>query len=181
MTENNLFFQGWEGLLRTSVVSILAYMALIILLRISGKRTLSKMNAFDLVVTVALGSTLATVLLSKDVALAEGVLAFSLLILMQFMITWVSVRVKLVRNLVKGEPTLLFYQGDFLDSQMVRQRVTQDEVMAAIRAEGILSPNAVEAVVLETDGSFTVVSGKPATSSTSLQTVQNYPPKTTDV
>ncbi|WP_231362619.1 hypothetical protein [Thioalkalivibrio sp. ALMg9] len=67
-----MFFGGWDGLLRTLVVGVLAYVALIVFLRLSGKRTLSKMNAFDLVVTVALGSTLATVLLAKDVALAEG-------------------------------------------------------------------------------------------------------------
>lgn len=67
-----MFFDGWTGLLRVLVVGTLAYAALVLLLRVSGKRTLSKMNAFDLVVTVALGSTLATVLLSRDVALAEG-------------------------------------------------------------------------------------------------------------
>ncbi len=54
------------------VVVVLAYLALVFLLRISGKRTLSKMNAFDLVVTVALSSTLATMLLSKSVALLPG-------------------------------------------------------------------------------------------------------------
>jgi hypothetical protein len=75
-----IFFSGWDGLLRTLVVGVLAYVVLVGFLRLSGKRTLSKMNAFDLVVTVALGSTLATILLSKDVALAEGALAFALLI-----------------------------------------------------------------------------------------------------
>lgn len=69
-----MLFSGWENLLRTLVVGVLAYVSLVVFLRISGKRTLSKMNAFDLIVTVALGSTLATVLLSKDVALAEGAL-----------------------------------------------------------------------------------------------------------
>lgn len=67
-----MFFDTWAGLGRTLMVGVLAYAALVSLLRISGKRTLSKMNTFDLVVTVALGSTLATVLLSKDVALAEA-------------------------------------------------------------------------------------------------------------
>ena len=67
-----LFFSGWESLLRTLVVGALTYVVLVAFLRVSGKRTLAKMNAFDLVVTVALGSTLATVLLSKDVALADG-------------------------------------------------------------------------------------------------------------
>ncbi|MCA9113241.1 MAG: hypothetical protein KDA52_25030, partial [Planctomycetaceae bacterium] len=65
-----MLFSGWDSLVRTLVVGVLAYVALVILLRISGKRTLSKLNAFDLVVTVALGSTLATVLLNRNIALA---------------------------------------------------------------------------------------------------------------
>jgi uncharacterized membrane protein YcaP (DUF421 family) len=68
-----MLYSGWYGTFRVAVVSIAAYVALLVFLRVSGKRTLSKMNAFDLVVTVALGSTLATVILSKQVALAEGV------------------------------------------------------------------------------------------------------------
>jgi uncharacterized membrane protein YcaP (DUF421 family) len=68
-------FDTWAGLAQVAVVGVLAYAGLLLLLRISGKRTLAKMNAFDLVVSVALGSTLATTLLSRDVAVAEGVLA----------------------------------------------------------------------------------------------------------
>ena len=66
-----LFFDEWSVLLRTGLIGVLAYVGLILLLRCSGKRTLSKMNAFDFVVTVALGSTLASILVSKDVALAQ--------------------------------------------------------------------------------------------------------------
>jgi uncharacterized membrane protein YcaP (DUF421 family) len=87
-----MLFQSWTGLGRVLLVGTLAYAALVLLLRISGKRTLSKLNAFDLVVTVALGSTLATVLLSKSVALAEGVLALCLLVSLQYAIAWLSVR-----------------------------------------------------------------------------------------
>src|SRR5690554_5806016 len=86
------FFEDWSGLIRVIVVGTLAYATLVISLRVSGKRTLSKMNAFDLVVTVALGSTLATVILSKDVALAEGIAAFVLLIGLQYIVTWSSIR-----------------------------------------------------------------------------------------
>ena len=67
-----MFFDSWASLGRTAVVGILAYVALVLLLRVSGKRTLSSMNAFDLVVTVALGSTLASVFLSSSVPLARG-------------------------------------------------------------------------------------------------------------
>jgi uncharacterized membrane protein YcaP (DUF421 family) len=71
----NMFFDDWFGLLRILIVSILAYGALIVLLLASGKRTLSKWNSFDFVVTIALGSTLATVIMSKDVSFTEGIFA----------------------------------------------------------------------------------------------------------
>ena len=99
---SQIFFDNWETLFRTLIIGVLAYVSLVILLRISGRRTLSKMNAFDMVVTVALGSTLATILLNRNVALAEGVLAFALLIGMQYLVTWSSVRVPWVRKIVTG-------------------------------------------------------------------------------
>lgn len=151
------FFNDWQSLFRPLVVGVLAYTMLVLFLRVSGKRTLSKMNAFDLIVTVALGSTLATVLLAEDVALAEGALAFALLIGLQFVVTWSSVRARWVRQLVTGEPMMLLHRGDFLPSALRQARVTQDEIRAAVRAAGIASLMDAEAVVLETDGSFSVI------------------------
>lgn len=149
------------------VVGAVAYAMLVLLLRASGKRTLTKLNAFDLVVTVALGSTLATVLLNKSVSLAEGMLAFAVLIALQFAITWASVRSERVRRLVKSEPTLLLHRGRFLDSAMRSQRVTRDELLAVLRANGETEPDRVAAVVLETDGSFSVIcSGQAAAAET---------------
>jgi uncharacterized membrane protein YcaP (DUF421 family) len=153
----HIFFDEWAVLIRTAVIGVLAYVSLIDLLRVSGKRTLSKMNALDFVVTVALGSTLATVLLNKDVTLAQGALAFALLIGMQFAVTWSSVRARWVRRLATGEPALLLYQGVFLPVALQWARVTEDEVQAAVGAAGLAKLEEVEAVVLETDGSFSVV------------------------
>lgn len=106
-----MFFDSWRGMLHILVVGFSAYAILIFMLRISGKRTLSKMNAFDLVVTVALGSTLATVLLDQSVPLMEGVLALALLVGLQFAITWMSVRFDWFKTLIKAEPTLLVHEG----------------------------------------------------------------------
>lgn len=124
----NIFFDNAFVLLRTTVIGILAYAALIALLRLSGKRTLSKMSAFDLVVTVALGSTLSSILLNKDITLAQGALAFALLIGLQFAITWSSVRVRSIRTAVTGEPSLLLYRGACLPDALLRARTTQDEI-----------------------------------------------------
>lgn len=156
-----MFFDDWTGIWRTLLVGALAYGALIALVRIAGKRTLAKMNAFDLIVTVALGSTLATILLSEDVALAEGVAAFALLIGLQLMITWLSMRTKVVPALVKSTPTLLAFRGRQLDEAIRAQRVSEEEMLQAVRQEGFASMADVHAVVLETDGSFSVI-GSPA-------------------
>lgn len=126
-----MFFDGWAVLGRTAVVGTVAYLALVLLLRVSGKRTLSKMNAFDFIVTVALGSTLATVLLSSSVSLARGILALFMLILLQFAITWLSVRSARVRHLVKAEPTMLVHKGEFLAGAMRQERITKEEIRAA--------------------------------------------------
>ncbi|CAM4212897.1 YetF domain-containing protein [Vreelandella rituensis] len=152
-----IFFDGWGAIVRTGIIGVLAYVALVTVLRISGKRTLSKMNAFDLIVTVALGSTLATILLSKDVSLAQGIAALGLLVGMQFVVTWSSVRARWVRQLVTGEPALVLYQGKLLPEALKSARVTEDEVRAAVRSAGLPMLEVVEAVVLETDGSFSVV------------------------
>jgi len=152
-----MFFDTWSGLLRVVVVAPLAYLALILFLRISGKRTLTKLNAFDLVVTVALGSTLSSIVLTKSVALLEGVLALASLIGLQFMITWSSVRSARVRSLIKAEPTLLAHTGQLVESAMLRQRLTRDDVLSALRSEGLDDLTQAAAVVLETDGSISVL------------------------
>jgi uncharacterized membrane protein YcaP (DUF421 family) len=152
-----MIFDTWFGLLRVLVVGTAAYAALVLLLRASGKRTLAKLNAFDLVVTVALGSTLATVLLSESVALAEGLLAFALLVGLQYAVAWLSVRSPRFDALVKSEPSLLLHRGRFLDCAMRRQRVTREEVVSALRSSGLAWPGDAAAVVLETDGSLSVV------------------------
>lgn len=150
-------FTSWTSIARTLVVGVAAYAGLVVLLRVSGKRTLTKMNAFDLIVTVALGSTLATVLLTKSVALADGLVAFALLIALQFGITWLSVRSKTISRLVKSEPTLLVYQGQFLSAALRAERLTEDEVLAELRAQGLASVTEAAAVVLETGGDLSVL------------------------
>lgn len=163
-----MFFNDFQGLGRTLVVGVLAYISLVTFLRISGNRTLSKLNAFDLVVTVALGSTLATMLLTRDVALAEGALGLAVLIGLQFVVTWMSVRVPFVRKAVRGEPSLLLHRGKVLTQSLRKSRLTEGELLAAIRQAGIANLSDLEAVVLETDGSISVVRKDPSGISDSL-------------
>lgn len=172
----SMFFAGWAPIGRTIVVGACAYVALVLLLRVSGKRTLAKLNAFDLVVTVALGSTLASVLTSSEVALAQGIAAFVLLVLMQLLVTYTATRSSRVRDIVTAEPRLLVHRGRLLRSALRDERVGEMEVHAAVRAAGHLSLADVVAVVLETDGTVSVVAGG-GSGDGSLEGVRGYPPK----
>lgn len=169
------FFSNWQSVLRTVIITILAYASLIILLRSFGKRSLSKMNAFDFIVTVALGSTLATVALNKSVPLLEGVLAFFLLLFLQYVITWLSVRFKAVKNLVTSTPALLYYRGQQLHQVMKQERITLEELHAKLREKGFSHFNDVEAIVLETTGELTIINKLKDGSAATLQHVKHYP------
>ena len=108
------------------------------------------------IVRVALGSTFATVLLSKDVALAEGVTAFAVLIFGQYAVARLSVCFGWVRRAVKSEPWVLLLRGQLLHDAMRRERVTADELESVVRGAGMGSLDQAGAVVLETDGTFHV-------------------------
>lgn len=167
-------FNDWNRIWRTLLVGALAYVVLIGIIRVSGKRTLASMNAFDFIVTIALGSTLATIVLSGDAALAEGVTAFIVLVGLQLIITWLSVRTRLVPKLVKSTPSLLALEGRMRYDALQNQRVSEVEVLQAIRQRGHGSLESVFAVILETDGSFSVIGDRPPRQPTSLANVSGW-------
>jgi uncharacterized membrane protein YcaP (DUF421 family) len=177
MSISSWFFQSWQDLGRIVVVGVLAYIALVFLLRISGKRTLTKMNAFDMVITFALGSTLASVLLTKDVTLIEGIVAFTVLIFLQYIISYCSIHSEKFRSIIKSQPTLLFYRGQMIELAMKEQRISPDEISAAIRAKRVSQLQEVEAVILETNGSFSVILKTGKLADTINPNVPNYPPR----
>ncbi|SCF28112.1 DUF421 domain-containing protein [Micromonospora saelicesensis] len=146
-----------SDLLRLTLIAILTYPALVALLRVSGKRTLSKLNAFDLVVTVALGSTLATILLSRSVSLVEGLLALSLLVALQYGAAFLAVRWPPSQRLLKSAPTMLMRDGVLRHDVMRRMRISDSEIRQAARSQGHGDLSHLAAIVLETDGSLSVI------------------------
>lgn len=152
-----IFFDGWEPVLRILAIGPLAFITLVLVLRASGKRTLSKMNAFDFVVTIAFGSLLATVIINQEVTLAEGAASFVVLVVAQFVITFISVRSVRFERFLKAEPTLLYRNGEMLSKSLRRVRVTKREVETIARRRGLPNLDTVSAVILEADGSFSVI------------------------
>lgn len=167
-----MFYDNAGGLIRVVVVGTLAYGWLILVLRITGKRTLAQLNAFDFIVTVALGSTLATVILSGSVALAEGMVALALLALLQLVIAWLSTRRSAVHDAITAQPSLLLRNGHLLPAAMARERVTEESVRQAVRSAGLGGFEEVAAVVLETNGKISVISRSQLGSGSALNEVR---------
>jgi len=154
-------FTGWEPVVRALVATLGGYLSVVVLLRVSGKRTLSKLNMFDFVVTIALGSILASMAVSKSVPVAVGATAAGTLIVVQFVITWLSVRWRVFNRFVTGEPTLLLYRGELNEGALRNCRMSVMEVESAVRKSGGATLRDTFAVVMETDGSMSVI-GEPA-------------------
>lgn len=152
-----IFIGSTNYIIRMLLIGVLSYILLILIIRITGKRTLSKMNAFDLIITVALGSSFATVILDTSIALMEGMAALGLLVLLQYVITFTSVRYKAVRKLIKSDPTLLYYHGLFIEKNMMNERISKDEIDQHVRNSGYSSYQQITAIVLESDGSLSVM------------------------
>ena len=158
--------------LKTVILGIIAYLAIVFMLRISGKRTLAKWNSFDFVVTIAFGSVLASILLSTSDKFGKGVLSFALLVLFQYIITWISVRSSIIQKLIKSEPALLLYRGEMQTDIMKKERIAEGEILAALRANGISAVEDADAVILETDGSFSVIKNIDDSSASALKDVR---------
>lgn len=157
----SLVFDGWDNLERVLIATPILYMAVIAFVRLTGKRSTSQMNNFDWIVTVAIGSIIASPVLLKDVSIMEGVVAIGLLFGLQWILTNLIIRSKAVCSLVRASPSVLVYRGSYQQKEMKRSRVTESEIMSAIRENGHIHLSEIGLVVLESDAKLSVI-GKDA-------------------
>lgn len=161
MDKIEYLWTGFEPLLRIVVVGVITYIGLIILLRISGKRTLASMNAFDFIITVTIGSAFGRILTAKEVSIAEALITFALLISLQHIVTYISIHSDKFSKFITSQPTLLYYKGEFIRKNLKKERIHQKEVLSAVRSKKYKTLDDVEAVIFESNGSFSII-GKSA-------------------
>lgn len=154
--EDHLFFNGWEPLIRILVIGTASYIVLILLLRTAGKRTLSRMNAYDMVITMALGSIMAKVLLTRDQSMAESITAMCLLIGLQYGLSVAMCRCKKLRYFISPKPAVLFHEGEYV-THIKKERVDKDEILAAVHARGVPDLTYIDAVILGANGDLSVL------------------------
>ncbi|MEE4200540.1 DUF421 domain-containing protein [Erythrobacter sp.] len=151
------WFGGMDRLSNVAIGAVFFYVYIVLLVRILGKRTTSQMNNFDWIITIAVGSLAASGVLLRNVAIAEAAAAIAILAAAQWLTTKLVLKSDLASKLVKEEPTMLTHKGDFLRDAMKRTRVSEEEVMGALRAEGLFNVEDANWVILETNGEFSVI------------------------
>ena len=164
-----------DNLIRIAFTAPIIYSIVILYIRLIGKRSTSQMNSFDWIVTVAMGSLVASTIISKDISILEGAFAILLLLLMQFVLTKFMIYSPKLQKLIRATPQLLVYEGKFLKDNMATERVVESEVLSAIRNRGVQNINEVHAVVLETDSTFSIIKKTEDNASYTLANVQGLP------
>lgn len=164
MVDEPIFYDGLSGLIRTMTAVPFIYLTAVAAIRISGKRSTSQMNNFDWVVTFALGSLVASGIVLKGVTVIETIAAMLTLMFLQWILTSLSCRYALVRRLTKPEPALVYHEGEFLYDRMIKERLSEAEVLSAIRESGVKSLDNVQSVVFETNAKMSVLKRQDASS-----------------
>ena len=152
-----MFTLNWADLGRIVLIGVLAYIVLVLLLRVGGKRSLTQLNAFDLVITVSIGSVFATIIMDKSISLFDGITAFAVLIGLQWIFSKTTKESERSSELVKSDASLLYYNGEYCEKEMKNERIEKSEIMQAARMDGNISMEEVQAVVLEANGTMSIL------------------------
>ena len=157
MNDVIFFYDGWEPILRIALIGVAGYVTLLVLLRASGQRTLARMTPFDFVITVTIGSAFGRVLTAQEVAVAEVVVVFALLVALQWAVVLLRSHLPALGRVLMAEPSLLYRDGWFNQAAMRRHRITQTDLESIVRHNGMGSLREAHAVILEPDGLFAVI------------------------
>jgi uncharacterized membrane protein YcaP (DUF421 family) len=143
----------WEIALRSAVV----YLAILLGLRIFGKRQLGQMSVGDLVLILLIANAVQNAMVGPDVSLIGGLTAALVLLVMNFVVVRVLGSTAFGERLLEGSATLLVKDGRILDAGLRREGIARDEVETAIREHGIADESGVRAAYLEPDGTISVI------------------------
>ena len=152
-----LFFDNIDKLGRIVLTAVTIYVLIVIITKVSGKRSTSQLNNFDWIVTVMIGSLGASTILLKDIPLIEGISSILVLYVMQFLVTKYASISPQFSSFILSEPRIVFYQGQFLPDAMRAERLTRQELECAMRSEGVNNFDDVEAIVFESDAQLTII------------------------
>ncbi len=137
--------------------SVVVYLFLLVAFRFTGKRQVGQLTPFDLVLLLLISNVVQNAVIGNDNSLGGGLIGAVTILLLNYGVVEITYRSKRLRDVVEGEPTLLIHDGRILYEHMRRERITHDELLAALRRCGIADPAKVRFAVLEDNGGISVI------------------------
>jgi uncharacterized membrane protein YcaP (DUF421 family) len=141
---------------------IFIYLFLVIGLRLAGKRELAQLNPFDLVVLLTLSNTVQNAIIGDDNSVTGGIIGASTLLLINYIVVRFLYRHERLDQVVEGEACLLIDHGKLVESQLAKEVLTVQELLAAAHKQGLGGLDEVESVTLEPSGTISFIAKQPA-------------------
>ena len=143
----------WEKILRSVVI----YLFMLLAFRFTGKRQVGQLTPFDLVVLLIISNVVQNAVIGPDNSLIGGLIGAVVILILNWGIVEITYRSKRARRLLEASPTLLIHNGRVLHDNLARERVTLEDLHAALRRAGVVEPSRVRFAVLEENGAISVV------------------------
>lgn len=156
-TNPDTLFNSVQRLASAGLSAALLFVVIVVLIRLLGKRATGQMSNFDWMISITVGSLAASGILLKEVSLADVILAIAIIGFLQWGTAWLASRSEWFENLVRAKPRLLVHKGELLEEDMRRERISRHEIYSYLRSKGLVSPDEANWVVLENDGTMTVI------------------------
>ncbi|MCT9117139.1 DUF421 domain-containing protein [Cupriavidus gilardii] len=146
----------WEFVVRGLII----YFALLVLMRLGGKRQIGQMTPFDLVLLLILSEGVQNAMVGDDKSVSGGLILAVTLIGGNLLVSWLSWRSRGIEYAVEGKPQLLIRDGKVFQDVMKGARITSDDLMKVLRRENCNSLDDVHVAILENDGAISVLKHK---------------------
>src|SRR5438067_6748486 len=137
--------------------AIVVFFFVVVLTRVIGRRELSSLEPFDLILLVVLGDTVQQGLTQDDYSLTGALIAISVIAVLQVFLSYSNFRFPRLRPLLNGEPIVVVQDGELIQPNLKRERLTPDDVMEAARQQQIESLDKIRWAVLETSGNISFI------------------------
>jgi uncharacterized membrane protein YcaP (DUF421 family) len=137
--------------------AIVLYAFVVFVMRVIGRRELSSMTPFDLVLLIVLGDAIQQGLTQDDYSVTGAILAVATIATLQVFTSYVSYRSKKARTVLEGEPIVLIDHGQIVERNLKRERMTEDEVAEEMRQQQIASLDDVDWAIVEANGAISFI------------------------
>ncbi|KYG74677.1 uncharacterized membrane protein YcaP (DUF421 family) [Roseivirga ehrenbergii] len=150
-------YSSSSSILITVISAVGIYLAVLVITRLNGLRTFAKMSSFDFAITIAIGSVIASTLISQQNSLIKGIVALTVLVVLQAAVAKLRKKSNVFENAVTNTPVLLMSGSEILWHNLKANRVTEADLYAKLREANVYDMRQVLAVVLETTGDISVL------------------------